>query len=198
MVAEHLVAHVMSNADALGNLVDWASTGVVTPMYNSPEERAADIERGARLGEAELVGGLHRSVERLGNSLDALNPEQWSAEVVTAQGRTVPATEIPWLRAREVLVHAVDLDLRVGFDDLPADFLTALCDDIAIKRATTSSDAVRLVSSDTRDTWAIGSADVPNREVIAPLAELTAYLAGRPHTARLADGSSAPALSPWL
>lgn len=34
----------------------------------------------------------------------------WTHEVRTAQGRTVPASETVWMRTREVWVHAVDLD----------------------------------------------------------------------------------------
>jgi maleylpyruvate isomerase len=55
--------------------------------------------------------------------------------VVTAQGRTVPATEIPWMRAREVCVHAVDLGAGITFGDLPADFTAALLADVVRKRA---------------------------------------------------------------
>ena len=43
----HLLAHVASNAEAIGRLLTWARTGVETPMYASPEQRAADIETGA-------------------------------------------------------------------------------------------------------------------------------------------------------
>jgi maleylpyruvate isomerase len=47
----------------------------------------------------------------------------------------VPASEIPWLRAREVAVHAVDLGVSVGFGDLPEDFNTALAIDVINRRA---------------------------------------------------------------
>ncbi|MCR8526173.1 maleylpyruvate isomerase N-terminal domain-containing protein, partial [Escherichia coli] len=33
----HVVAHLARNADALGNLLTWARTGVETPMYPSRE-----------------------------------------------------------------------------------------------------------------------------------------------------------------
>jgi maleylpyruvate isomerase len=41
----HVVAHVAANADALNNLVHWAATGIETPMYASPAERVAGIEK---------------------------------------------------------------------------------------------------------------------------------------------------------
>lgn len=164
----HLVAHVAANADALGNLVHWAATGEQTPMYASAEARAASIERGASMGDGELAAWLRLSFDQLESAMCALSQEQWGVQVVTAQGRAVPATETPWMRAREVCVHAVDLGRGIGFDDLPTDFLEALVMEITAKRS-----------------------DVPS--VDGPLPEVAAWLAGRPH--HLTD---APELGPWL
>lgn len=165
---KHVVAHVAANADALNNLVRWARTGVRTPMYASTEQRNADIEAGAQRPAAELRTWLGESALELADGLDSLTDEQLRAEVQTAQGRTVPATEIPWLRAREVCVHAVDLGTGVSFDDLPEQFLQALVADIRIKR---------------------GLDEIPD----GPLADRAAYLAGRPHSL-----SNVVELGPWL
>ncbi|MFD7069750.1 maleylpyruvate isomerase family mycothiol-dependent enzyme [Streptomyces sp. NPDC059913] len=164
----HLAAHVAANADALGNLVHWAATGEETPMYASAEARAEGIARGPALSADELRSWLTASARRLAEGLDALTDEQWHHPVVTAQGRTVPATELPWMRAREVCVHAVDLATGTAFTDLPDGFLTALADEIRDRR---------------------GLAGLPE----GPLPEIAAWLSGRPHS--LAD---APALGPWL
>ncbi|NUP33671.1 MAG: maleylpyruvate isomerase family mycothiol-dependent enzyme, partial [Streptomycetaceae bacterium] len=51
---KHLAAHVAANADAIGNLVAWAATGVETPMYRSADERAAGIARGPGMAAEEL------------------------------------------------------------------------------------------------------------------------------------------------
>jgi len=103
-----------------------------------------------------------------------LTAEQWQTPVLTAQGRRVPATEIPWMRSREVMIHAVDLGTGVNFADLPADFLETLCTDIRGKRGDVS-------------------------EVHGPLAEIAAYLAGRPYTNVLTpEGAPAQQLPPWL
>ncbi|MFI6520436.1 maleylpyruvate isomerase family mycothiol-dependent enzyme [Spirillospora sp. NPDC050679] len=167
---KHLVAHVAANADALGNLVRWAATGEVTPMYASPEERAAGIERGPRMTGADLTDWLNGSAAALGAAMDKLTESQWQILVVTAQGRTVPATEVPWMRSREVFVHTVDLDRGTAFADLPGDFVEALIADIAAKRR-------------------LAAADLPD----GPPAEVAAWLAGRPHAL-----AGAPRLGPWL
>lgn len=164
----HVVAHLAANADAVGNLVHWAATGEPTPMYSSPEQRTADIESGSTRSGDALREWFDASAARLSAAMGALTAGQWSAEVVTAQGRTVPASETPWMRSREVMVHAVDLGLGVTFADLPADFLEALCADVVAKRG-----------------------EVPLVE--GPLAERAAWLTGRPH--RLAG---APELGAWL
>ncbi|MEV4098798.1 maleylpyruvate isomerase family mycothiol-dependent enzyme [Nonomuraea sp. NPDC049649] len=192
---KHLVAHVAANADALRNLVRWAATGEETPMYASSEQRNADIEAGSSKPAAELAAWLRASADRLAEEAAALDSGQWQAQVVTAQGRTVPATEIPWMRSREVLVHAVDLAAGVSFADLPAGFLTALADDIAARRAALPGPAVTLTSAG--DRWELpGTGDAA--AVAGPLPEIAAYLAGRPHALTTTDGSPAPALPAWL
>ncbi|MDT9696858.1 maleylpyruvate isomerase family mycothiol-dependent enzyme [Streptomyces sp. P17] len=184
-----LVAHVAANAGALGNLVHWAATGEPTPMYSSPEERAAGTENGARLPEAELLAWLRRSADTLATGMDDLTDGRWRAEVVTAQGRTVPATELPWMRAREVCVHAVDLANGVSFTDLPADFLTALCDDVVAKRAAAPGPAVSLRTPNAA--WELpGSGETAL--VTGELPTIAAYLTGRGAV------PAAPTLGAWL
>ena len=147
---KHLTAHVAANADALRNLVHWARTGEETPMYSSTEQRGADIEAGAQRPAGELRDWARSSALALDEDLSTLDDEQWGHEVRTAQGRTVPATEVPWMRAREVMVHAVDLGAGVRFDDLPLDFLAALVDDIVGKRSSDpTGPAVTLKATDT-------------------------------------------------
>jgi maleylpyruvate isomerase len=197
----HLLAHVAANADALGNLVHWAATGEPTPMYSSPAGRAAGIERGAQLPDAELGGWLRRAAQGLDEAMAALSDEQWRAPVLTAQGRTVPATEVPWLRAREVYVHAVDLATGLSFAGLPAGFCTALCDDAVAKRAAAQASGPALVveAVDTGRRWELpGQGEGGTVTLAGPLAEITAYLTGRAHTLATAGGEPAPVLGPWL
>ncbi|TYC24456.1 maleylpyruvate isomerase family mycothiol-dependent enzyme [Micromonospora sp. MP36] len=131
----HVIAHVHHNAEALRRLVHWAATGEERRMYASPQQRTAEIEAGTRLPAGELRTLVRRSSRALAEEFDALSAQALTHEVVTAQGRTVPASEIPWMRAREVAIHAVDLNAGIGFDDLPAGFTAALAVDAVRKRA---------------------------------------------------------------
>lgn len=122
----HVIAHVHGNAEALRRLLSWAATGVENRMYADARQRADEIEAAASLPAEELRALVHESARRLAEDVDALPEEAWHRSVVTAQGRTVPATEIPWMRAREMAVHAVDLQHGVSFADLPEAFNTRL------------------------------------------------------------------------
>ncbi|MFA3840521.1 maleylpyruvate isomerase family mycothiol-dependent enzyme [Streptomyces aureus] len=194
---KHLVAHVAANADALGNLVHWAATGERTPMYSSPQERAAGIERGAGMPAAELTAWLRRSTAELAASTAALTDTQWQSPVVTAQGRTVPADELPWMRSREVCVHAIDLGTGITFADLPDDFLAALCDDVVGKRAQEPGPALLLEATDTGASWKLPG-EGEQTVLAGPLHEITACLTGRAHALTSPGGGSVPALARWL
>lgn len=193
----HLIAHVAANAEALLNLAHWAATGEETPMYSSPQQRDVDIDRGARRAPNELRGWAHESAHRLAAALAALDDEQWSTTVRTAQGRQVQARQIPWLRAREVMVHSVDLDPALGFGGLPADFLRALVDDIVARRSSGDQPALALTADGSRHTWIVPGPGEPTA-VHGSLGGVAAYLAGR-STAGVASASGAvPDLPAWL
>ncbi len=174
---KHVVAHLAANAEALMRLLHWARTGEPTPMYSSREQRNADIEAGAQRPGAELAHWFSTSAADLDAAFAAMPDAAWSAEVVTAQGRTVPAAEVPWMRSREVLVHAVDLATGLTFADLPTAFLRALQAEIRARRTAAGEDVT----------------------VAGSLADVTAYLAGRGTTGvTTAAGDPAPAPTPWL
>lgn len=194
---KHVVAHVAANADALGNLIRWAATGEPTPMYASPADRAVRIEHGSRLPAHDLTALLRGSADALEEAMTRLSGEQWQAFVLTAQGRTVPATEVPWMRSREMYVHAVDLATDLSFTDLPAGFLAALCDDVARKRSKEPGPALVLEAADTGGRWKLaGNGEAVT--LVGPLAEITAYLTGRANHLTTIGGEAAPVLPRWL
>ena len=183
----HLVAHLDGNARALQNLVHWADTGVETPMYSSPEQRNDDIQSGAQLPGSVLRARFEESRDVLSRGLRDHDEQWWSREVRTGMGRVVPASTIPWLRSREVMIHAVDLDAGVTFDDLPPDFLAALIDDVVKQRSAIDGHPVLELTTGDR-TWVIGTGTAT--AVTGSLGQLAAYLTGR--------GMLGPAIPAWL
>lgn len=195
----HLVAHFALNAQALGNLVTWARTGVQTPMYASREQRDADIEAGGAKPAGELRRWSAEASARLFESLSELTDEQWQTTVQSRTGREFPATEIPWLRSREVMVHTIDLGGRVGFAELPEDFLVALMDDIvAYRSGVPDHPAVELMSRNTGEAWIIPGSGTSVR-LMAPLPDLVAWLTGRAVAEPKVIGpGTPPELPPWI
>jgi maleylpyruvate isomerase len=190
----YLLSHIAANAGALRNLVYWASTGEERRMYVSNEQRDADIAAGALLPSGELRTWLESSAQALATDLDAVPDQAWDAKVITAQGLTRSASEIPWMRCREVYIHAIDLDAGTRWTDLPAGFLTALLDDVTTRRsAVGGGPALAVAATDTGHTWEVAGAGASS-PVSAPLGDLAAYLTGRPAP----ELSAAPALPAWL
>lgn len=126
----HVIAHVGYNARAITHLTEWAATGIETPMYASQAARDAEIAYGATLSPAALRNLSAHAAVHLNVEWRDLSPEAWSAEVRTAQGRIIPASETIWMRTREVWLHAVDLDSGGSYRHFPAELVDRLITDV--------------------------------------------------------------------
>src|ERR1700733_1285493 len=190
----YLFSHVAANADALCNLLYWARTGEERRMYASAQARDEGIAAGALLSAAELRARFDSATAALAADFDAMTDEAWDAKVITAQGLTRSASEIPWMRVREVYIHAIDLGTGTTFADLPPEFVSALLDEVTVSRSAKGrGPGLLIAATDTGGRWDIAGSGAPV-PVSAPLADLAAYLTGRPAPAR----SAAPVLPPSL
>ncbi|MFN8156658.1 MAG: maleylpyruvate isomerase family mycothiol-dependent enzyme [Candidatus Nanopelagicales bacterium] len=112
----HVLTHIARNADGMVRLVDWAVTGVPTPMYDSVEARNADIEAGAGRPAAELADDVRGSADRLRTALERLAEDLDAYDRLLVFGPMRPGVEpdtpartLPYARTREVEIHHVDL-----------------------------------------------------------------------------------------
>jgi maleylpyruvate isomerase len=165
----HVIAHVGYSARALARLVEWARTGVEMSMYESVEARAAEIALGATLPPRALRNLFHHAEVHLNVEWRDLTDVGWDAVVPGRQGAPFPIRETPWARAREIWIHAVDLDNGGSFLDLPPDLLDRLLTELAAE----ADAGVTLVVSDRR----LRIGDGP--EVRGTAADLARWLAGR-------------------
>ncbi|MFJ6651060.1 maleylpyruvate isomerase family mycothiol-dependent enzyme [Streptomyces sp. NPDC091290] len=177
----HVIGHVSRNAEALVRLATWAHTGIRTPMYADREQRAAEIESSATLPPHVLREQLKSTAADLEDALGALDTGTWQAEVKSALGRTIPAAEIPWMRIREVWLHAVDLASGTTFTALPDALTDILLDDVtATLSARPDCPAVRLGPTDRDRTWHIGPTEINSPATVeASAAELLGWMTGR-------------------
>jgi maleylpyruvate isomerase len=192
----HVLTHVARNADALGNLVVWARTGVRTPMYQSRQERDAVIEAQSGRTADELRLDVHDSSERLLAALGGLEPDAWTRELVWGHDRHGPAAVIPFLRRTEVEVHHIDLNLDYTLAHWPEDFVEALLDDIADESS--NRDDVTgcvLVGNDDEGRWVVAGG---GPEISGPPPSLLGWLIGRTDGIGLYTESGAlPAQGAW-
>jgi maleylpyruvate isomerase len=195
----HLLTHVARSADALINLLTWARTGIRTPAYSGREQRDADIEAGARRTPAEIRTDVIESSDRLAHAARSMPKAAWSARVEYPAGREFPASDIPWLRAREVWIHAVDLDVGASFADMPAPMVVELLSDAtAMMRKRPDCPSLRLFAPD-GTTWSVGDPATATT-VTGPAPELAAWLLGRSigRDLRTPDGTKLPTPPRWL
>lgn len=174
-----LVAHVAYNASALVNLMDWASTGVETPMYPSPKARNEQIAFGATLIPDALRNLHDHTLVRLDVAWRDAPESAWDYQVKTAQGRDVPASETLWMRTREVWLHAVDLNQTATFSEIPKVVLDTLVPEIVGKwKSNGTGDGLVLVDADKGTRYPV-TEDNETTEITGSIAGLARWASGR-------------------
>ena len=81
-----MVSHFSRNARALVNLLDWARTGVATPMYPSVEARAEGIEEGSHQSAADLRAEAHAASSSCRTRPPRTPEAAWDGEIRTVLG----------------------------------------------------------------------------------------------------------------
>lgn len=193
-----LASHLASNARALGNLLHWARTGDETPMYPNAEARGREIDDGATHSDDEIRATVAQTAEQLAAAVGSLSEQAWAARVRSALGRDIPASEVPWMRVREVWIHAVDLGGGAWFDELPANLVDALLSEICGALGTREACPDVLVAPTNRErTWLIGDAGSDAVRAEGTAADLLGWTIGRPAADRTAP-AGLPLLPRWL
>ena len=197
----HVISHLAGNAHGLLNLLAWARTGVETPMYPSPQARRDAIEQGARLPAAALLGETGASAAALAAAAAQLPGPAWYSPVRSALGRTIPASEVPWMRSREVWIHSVDLDAGPWFDAFPPALVDRLLTEVAaMLTARAGCPAVTLAAHDRVRAWSLGPAQSAVT-VSGTAADLLGWATGRSRRglpAAITSREPLPRLPRWL
>jgi maleylpyruvate isomerase len=211
----HVLTHIARNADGLRNLLIWANTGVVTPMYADQADRERGIAAGADRTAAELLSDLEESAAALSAEAGRLRPGDWAAEVRGMRGPAHPAWFTLWRRLSEVEIHHVDLDAGYRAEDWPMAFTGAALARIAADFANAESPSALLRSTDADFVFQIGPPEAgpakagpvkagpvkagPPVEISGPARAQLAWLIGRSDGSRLTvtPAGPLPALPPW-
>jgi len=195
----HVLTHVARNADGYINLVTWARTGVETPVYPSPEARAADIEAGAHRTPGDLELDLNESAERLlaAFAAEPFDDAALDRELRLPSGSTLRGWEIARRRIREVEIHHTDLDAGYAAADWPAAFVARTLDELApLFRAARETPVGQLVATDSGRRWDVAESGPALSGTAAGLLD---WLTGRSPGADLSldEGGPVPPAPRW-
>jgi maleylpyruvate isomerase len=124
----HVLTHIARNGDSVAHLTEAIGRGEVEDQYpGGTTQRSSDIEIGSSRSAADLIVDVRAVNERVHRAWDALTDEQWlTGRARTASVREMPATYLPVMRLREVVVHTSDLGLAAAtWREWPEAFVAA-------------------------------------------------------------------------
>jgi maleylpyruvate isomerase len=182
----HVLTHLARNAEAIGRLADWATTGNPEEMYpGGAARRDAEIEAGAGRGLADLRDDLAGTAQALRPRLAALHGDLGASEVEMRGGLRISPLRLPFMRLREVVYHHVDLDAGFTFADVADPLLVRFIDD-AVERLRMGHHPPDVeLRSDEGRVWQVGA---PAASVSGSDAALLLWLARRIPTGIRSDG----------
>lgn len=204
----HVLTHVARNADGMVNLVTWARTGEVTPMY-AAGSRDDDIEAGATRTADEIRTDLVASNDRLLAALAwleraaAVDPSVARRRVRLGadpeRGTPVAVGDLAFLRVQEVVLHHHDLLHDLGVEEWPAAFVARALPDTVARMAARVDDLPTLVAREGAERRVVHEGGTV--EVTASPAHLLLWLTGRAQPRDLdllaVTGGPLPTLPPW-
>lgn len=180
----HVVTHLARNADALGNLVEWAVTGVETPAYPSREARDGDIEAGAGRAADEIKADLRESCHRLRASLERLH-DGVSVDTLEMPAGPVGVHDIPVRRTTEVVLHHADLDTVWGLEEADPEATFDALEDCLRRRGDDALVPGLTVKTHEGDEWTLGDGATT---VVGDRSGVTMWLARGDESGVRADG----------
>ncbi|MDR2256406.1 MAG: maleylpyruvate isomerase family mycothiol-dependent enzyme [Arthrobacter sp.] len=194
-----LLSHVAGNALAFTRAVTGAAAGGDTRMYDSREQRNAQIAEQARLAPAALRALSDDAAAGLAAAWNVLTPEQWSLSFTNGQGRPAPLAGTVKGRAREIWVHLVDLDAGPTFADVPADITDAVLREVWASWVARGADEGLAISTEASDgaPLTLGAAEAPGVVLVTgSLAAVTGWATGRTRDGVTAVTAAGPAPLP--
>jgi maleylpyruvate isomerase len=181
----HVVAHLALNAEGMARALRGvvAHDGEHEPrtMYDSDEQRDADIAQLATADPSELRDRLLAGTTELNDAMAWVPASGWEGRVErTPGGRSMPTAALPGMRLREVEIHHVDLDAGYSRSEWSLDFAVLLLK--AMARRLRPDPAFEVKPFDSDRTWVVGSdeSEYPVSVVTGPAADLGWWLTGRP------------------
>jgi maleylpyruvate isomerase len=191
----HVVAHVALNGLSMAAAIDGVVHGHPVPMYESDQQRDADIEALAQEDPSVLRERHLVATTLFADAVGAIDGEHWSGWIDRLPGGPAwPMVTVVPTRRRELEIHHVDLGTSYTRAGWPEDFLEELLDVVTVDQA--ASGPFRVRATDLGGEWAVGNGGGP--VVMGTAADLGWWLTGRGEgEGLLCDTEALPRLGPW-
>jgi maleylpyruvate isomerase len=192
----HVITHLSRNADALSRVLHGAQDGTGATMYDSDEQRDADIEAGAARSIEELREDASASWGRLLQAENEIHDAHLDGTFSRTPGAApLPVRAVGRLRRTEVEVHHADLLIGYTARDWPEAFSR----DLVKRRQHELADGPSMVlsSTDVDGLWKFGEGQGP--EIEGALGDLAWWLVGRGDgTGLVSSTGELPRLGKWI
>ncbi len=191
----HVVAHVALNGLSLAAVIDGLVHDNPVAMYETDEQRDAEIEDLARAEASELRERHLIATTEFADAVGRLDERHWSGRIDRLPGGPAwPMVTVVPTRRREVEIHHVDLGTAYTREDWPADFVVELLDAVTVDHA--SQGRFRVRATDLGRDWVVGDDRGPT--VMGRGSDLGWWLTGRGEGEGLSSESAElPELGPW-
>lgn len=191
----HVVTHLSRNADALTRVLHAAQAGTEVSMYDSQEQRDADVEAGAGRSAAELIEDAAASWGRMLQAENEIHDSHLDATFTRRPGQEpLPVRYVGQMRRTEVEVHHADLLLGYTAKDWPEDFARHLIGRRQEELA--AGPSMVLSSTDVDGLWKLGTGQGP--EIKGTIGDLAWWLVGRGDGSGLVSSTGElPHLEKW-
>ncbi len=186
----HVVAHVALHAHGVARALRGLRTGEPVPVYDSQEQRDADIEAYAGGSLEELAGMSQMAALRIAGELRLIKAVGTVER--TPGGRVLSVVDVVETRWREVEIHHADLDAGYSPADWPDYFATYLLELAAEDRA--EEFAATLHATDVGKTVRVGQG---GHGIAGTASALAWWLIGRGDGEDLVAIRGLPTLGAW-
>lgn len=174
----HVVAHLALNGEALADVLRGVTEDSPVPMYDTQDQRDADIEELTGAPHSEIRERLLASTSLFADAVAAVPEDGWAGRFErTTGGPTLPVDAVPLMRLREVEIHHADLALGYSPDDWSSGFAEVVVTGM-VKRLD-PAEGFRVAPLDSDRSWEVGDAGEDSPVVTGPVAHLAWWLTGR-------------------
>ena len=191
----HVIAHVALNGLALAAVIDGVVHDNPVAMYESDEQRDADIEELSGAEPSELRERHLAATTAFADAVALMDENHWAGRIDRLpDGPAWSMVTVVPTRRRELEIHHVDLGTSYTRSEWPEDFVVELLNAVTVDQASSGPFEVR--ATDVGRSWYVGGEGGPN--VMGTGADLGWWLTGRGDGEGLSsDADELPSLGPW-